>query len=183
MIKQSVSSKWMKRQVIDRTLYTPWSQNLEKGEHERVLYDEVEQLLIKLGIWSRKEDKMLRKKGQSKKALLKAALNPGRVQLLEAAEEKIFKQLPQIVEKACDLALAGDINAMRLILDRTMPTFKQKEERTEGAKSGITINITGTKFLEGHVKDAEAIDGEFTESETPLKRFTEQQLKEIEHVK
>lgn len=70
-------------------------------------------------------------------------LNTFRKTKIEAAELQIIRRLPNIVKKTIDMAESGDIQAIKILLDRVIPVQKAMEPQVEklGSK-GFSVNIT-----------------------------------------
>ena len=70
-------------------------------------------------------------------------LNTFRKSKIEAAELQIIRRLPNIVKKTIEMAESGDIQAIKILLDRVIPVQKAMEPQVEklGAK-GFSVNIT-----------------------------------------
>lgn len=101
---------------------------------------------------------------------LVAALKKTKV---EQAETKILKNLPDIVQKVIDQALAGDNSAQKLLLDRVLPVMKATEGGEGNSKANgfnISINVSGNSEVKlapqgeiidsnGDIAEGEIIDG------------------------
>jgi hypothetical protein len=56
---------------------------------------------------------------------------------------KIAEQVPAIVDKLTDAALAGDVGAARLLLERVIPPMKAAEQTAPVALAGETLTEQG----------------------------------------
>lgn len=80
----------------------------------------------------------------------------------EEAEEIILSNLTSIVNKACEMAEKGDVSAMRLVLDRILPTHKALDATQSKKIQGITINISGQQPITiGGTEEETIIEGEY----------------------
>lgn len=86
---------------------------------------------------------------------------------VEQAETKILKNLPDIVQKVIDQALAGDNSAQKLLLDRVLPVLKAGESGEANTKANgfnISINVSGNSEVKLQptneiIAEGEIIDG------------------------
>jgi hypothetical protein len=150
-------SKWMKIKDLrtDYIAYSPYTPSIPGPDW--MPESQTQRMMIEHGLWSREEDKRLsdeakalgvkRKRGKGKAVIL-------REKIIADTENAILAELPHIVDVACQLAKTGDVSAMKLIMDRVMPTYKQRDEHSGKTAGGVTINISGTTDL----KMAEIID-------------------------
>lgn len=84
---------------------------------------------------------------------------------IEQAETKILKNLPDIVQKVIDQALAGDNSAQKLLLDRVLPVLKAGESGEANSKANgfnISINVSGGSEvkLEPTIDNSNILEGE-----------------------
>lgn len=80
---------------------------------------------------------------------------------LKYASSHMVEHLPKLVEKLVNMANEGDMSAMKMILDRVIPTRKAVEHVASTERPAISINIsTGAEpigpFLD--IVDAEVVD-------------------------
>ena len=70
-------------------------------------------------------------------------LNTFRKTKIEAAELQIIRRLPNIVKRTIEMAESGDIQAIKILLDRVIRVQKAMEPQVEklGSK-GFSVNIT-----------------------------------------
>lgn len=70
-------------------------------------------------------------------------LNTFRKTKIEAAELQIIRRLPNIVKKAIEMAEDGDLQAIKILLDRVIPVQRAVEPTVEKVGSkGFSVNIT-----------------------------------------
>ena len=66
---------------------------------------------------------------------------PGRGQSAQF-REALAKRLPAILDKLVELATEGDVQAIKLILDRTLPSIKPVEQTVELALPDVGATLT-----------------------------------------
>jgi len=164
MQTEDTSNKWrIFRKGVEKENYTPFHKP-EDFLPDNKLYSPEEKLAKELGIWTRWNDTEVRKKGRSMSSVLKGAISkPGsksRSAIVDGAQQQILDRLEPIVNKLIEKAVEGDSLAMKMALDRVLPTIKQRDENTQKSKGGVTINITGTEKLQM----AETIEGKLVNS-------------------
>lgn len=93
-------------------------------------------------VTTEQERKLVKKEGLDLKALNKD-LNTLRRAKIEASELQIIRRLPNIVKKAVEMAEEGDIQAMKMILDRVIPVTKATDAVNPNSSSkGFSVNIS-----------------------------------------
>ena len=93
-------------------------------------------------VTTEEERKLVKKEGLDLKALNKD-LNTLRRAKIEASELQIIRRLPNIVKKAVEMAEEGDIQAMKMILDRVIPVTRAIDAVNPNSSSkGFQLNIT-----------------------------------------
>ena len=85
---------------------------------------------------------------------------------IELASRRIAHKLVTIVEKLCEKAEKGDTTAAKLILDRSMPAMRSKDERQE-SNPAITINITAAEVETHHGYTIDQEDGASDDAAEP----------------
>ncbi len=154
-------SKWIKpRRSKSRADYSPYH---KPKDYDRVADgNRFDQLLEDLGICDVITSYEVIKPGTSKEKLLKdiiAGNSSKNSAILSEAQQKIFDNLDGIVQKLVDKAMEGDTMALKMALDRVLPTIKQRDGKVGKGANGVTINITGTDKLQM----AETIEAETIE--------------------
>jgi hypothetical protein len=98
------------------------------------------------------------------------ALNPkGREKGSVNKYTKLSRELmsnkgPEIVQKVIDMALEGDRHALKMCMDRILPTTKAVEITHDHSDLGINIIVEGVKALEKkEAKEFKTIEAEYTE--------------------
>lgn len=93
-------------------------------------------------VTTEEERKLVKKEGLDLKALNKD-LNTLRRAKIEASELQIIRRLPNIVKKAVEMAEEGDIQAMKMILDRVIPVTRAIDAVNPNSSSkGFQVNIS-----------------------------------------
>ena len=86
--------------------------------------------------------------------------------ILNKQSDIMLKHLPKIVKLACKMAESGDMQAMKMIMDRMVPVQKPVDGNVPGSGSKIVnIIISGTASGMPTVKvnETEPLDGAFSE--------------------
>lgn len=98
------------------------------------------------------------------------ALNPkGREKGSVNKYTKLSRELmsnkgPEIVQKVIDMALEGDRHALKMCMDRILPTTKAVEITHDHSDLGINIIVEGVKALEKKEEEQfKTIEAEYTE--------------------
>ena len=98
-----------------------------------------------------------KKRGRPKGSYSKARTT---TDALEKTQKLLMGALPGIVQETIDKALAGDINAMKIIWDRCVPTRKAIEhtQKLNGAKDMPQVNIIIAPTAEGAKAEDKVIE-------------------------
>lgn len=80
------------------------------------------------------------------------------------SRELMSNKGPEIVQKVIDMALEGDRHALKMCMDRILPTTKAIEITHDHSDLGINIIVEGVKALEKReAEEFKTIEGEYSE--------------------